>query len=271
MREIFYKSSFLWFVSIMVVVFSVVYQRVTGPTYPVRGKITVNNETIPFKLLRSENVGTPLSIVLETKNPELSGEVVYKRYKSFDPWTTQAMSRQGNRLIANLPPQPPAGKLIYKVFLIQDGKRISLTGEDTVIARYKGRVPNWVLIPHVIAMFLAMLLAVRAGLETIKQNPNLKPWIFWTISMLFIGGFILGPLTQKFAFGEFWTGIPFGHDLTDNKALIAMLAWLWAWYRNRGEVVNKRTVVLAAVVMMVVYLIPHSVLGSEIDYTQMPK
>ena len=39
--------------------------------------------------------------------------------------------------------------------------------------------------------------------------------------LLAVGGFILGPLVQNYAFGELWTGVPFGWDLTDNKTLIA--------------------------------------------------
>jgi hypothetical protein len=39
---------------------------------------------------------------------------------------------------------------------------------------------------------------------------------------------ILGPVVQKFAFGEYWTGFPFGTDLTDNKTLIAFIGWIIA-------------------------------------------
>ncbi|MFZ0391231.1 MAG: hypothetical protein WAN36_12310, partial [Calditrichia bacterium] len=55
-----------------------------------------------------------------------------------------------------------------------------------------------------------------------------------------------------------------------NKTLIAMLGWLFAWYKNRNGHRSRWAVVLAAVIMLAVYLIPHSVLGSELDYTQVP-
>ncbi len=44
--------------------------------------------------------------------------------------------------------------------------------------------------------------------------------------LLVLGGFLLGPIVQKYAFGAFWTGWPFGEDLTDNKTAVAVLAWL---------------------------------------------
>jgi len=85
---------------------------------------------------------------------------------------------------------------------------------------------------------------------------------------MLIGGMILGPVVQKYAFDAYWTGWPFGHDLTDNKSLVAFIFWLVALgyqIRNRQK---KSWAVVAAIILLVVYMIPHSVLGSEIDYTQ---
>jgi len=82
---------------------------------------------------------------------------------------------------------------------------------------------------------------------------------------------ILGPLVQKFAFGAYWTGVPFGWDLTDNKTLIAMIFWLMAsWRVLKGNAEQNRWwVVLAVVVMFIVFLIPHSMMGSELNYETM--
>ncbi len=76
---------------------------------------------------------------------------------------------------------------------------------------------------------------------------------------------ILGPLVQKYAFGELWTGVPFGWDLTDNKTLIAFIFWILAVVMNRKKERPLYTA-LAAVVLLLVYSIPHSMFGSELDY-----
>ena len=82
-----------------------------------------------------------------------------------------------------------------------------------------------------------------------------------------IGGLLLGPLVQKFAFDAYWTGWPFGHDLTDNKTLVAFLAWLPATVLA----LTRRRIGLAVaagwIVMMGVFLIPHSYRGSEMDWS----
>lgn len=90
-----------------------------------------------------------------------------------------------------------------------------------------------------------------------------------------IGGMILGPLVQKAAFGEYWVGFPWGIDLTDNKTLIMWLAWLAACLvlrlRPRQKFAGRIAVAAAAVVMTAVYLIPHSLRGSELDYSQVDR
>jgi peptidoglycan/LPS O-acetylase OafA/YrhL len=85
-----------------------------------------------------------------------------------------------------------------------------------------------------------------------------------TIIFLIIGGFILGPIVQKYSFGQFWTGWPLGEDLTDNKVLAALIAFGIAWFLRKKSYA-KWLAIGAALVMLAVYLIPHSANGSELD------
>ena len=93
-----------------------------------------------------------------------------------------------------------------------------------------------------------------------------------TVVLIGIGGLLLGPIVQKHAFGAYWTGWPFGEDLTDNKTLAMWLAWVVAVFvlSRRREPTDRRgaraVVGFAAAVMLVVYLVPHSLRGSQLDY-----
>jgi hypothetical protein len=88
----------------------------------------------------------------------------------------------------------------------------------------------------------------------------------WTFGCLLIGGMILGPVVQLYAFGDLWTGIPFGWDLTDNKTLIAFVFWILAVVMNRKKERPVYTI-LAAVILLLIYSIPHSMFGSQLDYS----
>ncbi len=260
----------LWILAFVITISSAVYQRMTGPTYPVRGKVELGKTIVKFKFLRSETVDKDALVSVTVPDTSVSGYVMYRRYKSHDEWMRMPLKREGDRLVAWLPRQPAAGKIMYRVFLVENGREIALTDEP-VILRYKGVVPAFILIPHIFLMFLAMLFSNRSALEALDARGNARKYMLWTIGLFTVGGFILGPLVQKYAFGALWTGVPFGYDLTDNKTLIAMLGWLWAWVNNRKGKSGRGWIVFAAVLMLAVYLIPHSVLGSEIDYTKLPQ
>jgi hypothetical protein len=263
------KKALLWILAFLITASTAVYQRMTGPTYPIDGKTIIADTQINYELLTTHVIGIDCPVQIDVKNPEITGTVLYKRHKTSDPWTHIPMEKKENGLFAALPYQPPAGKLQYKVLLSYMGVETSLTGDDPVIIRFKGAVPLWVLIPHVIVMFLAMLFSARAGLEALRPNSNPRKLALWTTGLLFVGGFILGPLVQKFAFGALWTGFPLGYDLTDNKTLIAFIGWLIAIVAGRKGNPARGWVLAAAILLLIVFLIPHSLLGSELDYAEM--
>ena len=265
------KTILLWVIAFVLTVLTAVYQRMTGPTYPVSGKIKIENKEVKYSLDRSHGGEDDHLIKIKTDDDLTRGIVSWKRFKSSDDWTIDTMLYQSGYLTALLPHQPPAGKLIYKISLSQNGKTINLNDGHPVVIRFKGDVPIFIIIPHVILIFLAMLFSTRTGLEFFKKEPNYKKLVYWTFGLLILGGMIFGPIMQKYAFGEFWTGVPFGIDLTDNKTLIAAIGWVVALIAMKKSVNPKRWIIFASILMFVVYLIPHSVLGSELDYNEMDR
>ncbi|PKP03862.1 MAG: hypothetical protein CVU14_01215 [Bacteroidetes bacterium HGW-Bacteroidetes-9] len=264
------KNFYFWIITIVITLSSVVYQRMTGPTYPLKGKVTLGSEQIKYKLLRTYGGSDNAEISIDEPTGKVSGTFSYRRYKSNDEWTEVPMLHQGGKLLAYIPHQPPAGKVMYDITLT-DGVNTRKITEEPVVLRFKGHVPGGVLLPHILLMFLAMLLSTRTGVEVIAKGPNtLKLAVFTTI-FLFIGGIILGPIVQKYAFDAYWTGWPIGTDLTDNKTALALIVWLIAIYRLRKNSEKRGWALVAAIVMLMVYLIPHSMFGSEIDHTAAPQ
>lgn len=266
------KSVLFWILSIVITLLSAYYQRVTGPTYPLSEKILIDNQEIVYHLNRSHNSTEDCVISIDTKNDKFSGILEWKRFKTDDDFTKVEMKNENGVLTAPLPKQPPAGKLQYRVILNNENTNFEIPAEQKyVVIRYKGEVPLFILIPHIIAMFGTMLLSTRTGLEVFNNNPRLNLYISWTIGFLILGGMILGPLTQLYAFGALWTGFPFGFDLTDNKTLIALIGWLAAAFMYKRSKKPGIWIIGASLLLFIVYLIPHSVLGSELDYSKIDK
>ena len=188
-----------------------------------------------------------------------------------------------SNLVFMMPVQPAAGKMMYEITLISGSEQVVLKAKngEFAVMRFKGPVPLYILLPHILAMFLGLLFSTRTAIEALIGGVRTYKLALWTLAFLVLGGMILGPVVQKYAFGAFWTGWPLAGDgtfnlfrlgdMTDNKTLIMVLAWVFAIFKLRKDPKNKLWPVVAAVMVLAVYLIPHSVLGSEIDYTKTPK
>jgi hypothetical protein len=261
-----FKTILLFFIAFIFTAGLAIYQRKSGPTYPISGKIVVNGETIHYKLLRTSDDPGDQKLQIKVIDRSIRGVFAFKRFKSNDKWTFIPMTREGENLIAFVPHQPPAGKITYYVYLNKQW----LNHEPTIL-RFKGYVPLFIIIPHVFFIFLAMFFAVVTLLEAIFKRKNIYLFTWLTVISFLVSGIILGPLMQEYAFGVLWTGWPFGHDLTDNKTLASLIIWIIALFVLRKNRENRVWPIIAFVVMLVVFLIPHSVLGSEIDYTKAPK
>jgi hypothetical protein len=258
------KSWHLWALALVITLASAVYQRLTGPTHPARGSVKLAGQEIRYRLIRTHGGEGDAAVRVAAPEP-VGGSIAWKRFKTKDDWTYVPMRREGGELVAMLPHQPPAGKLAYRVVLQQGDERVHLRAEPVVI-RFKGGVPLPVLVVHVIAMFVGMMVSTRAALEAFAVKPSYGALVAWTVGLLTVGGMILGPVVQKYAFGAYWTGWPFGTDLTDNKTAVAWLLWIAAWIAVRRGARPKPWVIAAAVVTLAVYLIPHSMFGSELKY-----
>jgi hypothetical protein len=259
----------LWLLALLLTLSSVVWQRLTGPTHPKRGTVEVGGTEVRLRLLRSHGGAGDQPVVVTVADPKVTGRVAWRRYPTDDPFTFVPMVREGETLRATLPHQPPAGKLEYQVRL-EKGESTALFPARPAITRFKGAVSPVVLAPHIVAMFVGMLVANAAGLLALRGEKNLFRISLVVIGLLAAGGLFLGPLVQKAAFDAYWTGWPFGTDLTDNKTAVAVLAWAVAAYRARGGRDARGWVVGAAVVTLAVFLIPHSAMGSQIDWSKVP-
>ena len=277
------KKTLLWILAFIITIGAAYYQRKTGPTYPKRVSVIVNDTSYELKLVRSLGLDERPEVKLNIKDTSVKALLWYKRFGTPDeyqsvpfkykvyPVKSFVMNRifhitEEKGFFAEVPQQPAAGKLQYYAEITDSKVTQTIMKETPVVIRFKGSVPGQVLMPHILIMFLAMLFSTGAGLLALFKVPSYKKFGIWTLILLIAGGLVLGPVVQKYAFGAFWTGIPFGWDLTDNKTLIAFFFWILAVVMNLRK---ERPVftILAAIVLLLVYSIPHSLFGSQLDYS----
>ena len=254
------KKYVYWLLAIVITLVLSIYQRMTGPTHPKRVTVELNGESYKIKLPRS-GVQHDEILTLKGVPSNTNAQLHYRRYPTSDDYTTVDFSWTEGECQAVLPVQPVAGKLQY--YITVEGK--DYLADEPLVIRFRNDVPAYILVPHILLMFAAMLFAVYTFLLVITRKKYGK-WLKITVGTLFVGGFILGPLVQHVAFGPWWAGFPYGTDLTDNKTLLSFLFFVAALATMKWKY-NKWVVALAVLFMIVIFSIPHSTYGSEYDYT----
>jgi len=243
----------IWTCAVGLTVALSAWQRRSGPTYAVSGAIAIEGQSVRYRLERS--FAGPGDAPVRIAAPGLKGALSYRTAGSGGGWTTVEMALEGATLVAHLPHQPIAGKLEYKV-LLRGAAASEWLGPVTI--RFRGDVPAAVLVPHLLAMFLGFLFAARAGLAA-ANGEDPRRFVLTALVLIGVGGLILGPVVQKIGLGDYWTGWPFGPDLTDNKTLVAWLFLLPPMFSKR-----RYWAVIGAVVTFLVFAIPHSVLSGNV-------
>ena len=254
------KTVLFWSLAFIITIASAVYQRVTGPTYPQSGSLpSWYGKTINYKFERSHTTSSNYLIEINTGDENIGGSLHWRHYNTNEEYSTIEMTG-GKTLKAELPAQKRLVKLEYYVTLYKkDTTNVTaVIPAEPIVIRFKDDVPIAVLIPHVFFMFFAMMISTRTGLEYWGEGKNLTKLATWTLIVLFIGGFALGFAMNGYAFGDIWGGWPFGTDVTDNKTQVAFIGWLIAFFMIKKNKSPKLAVLLAALLLLAVYMIPHS-------------
>ncbi|MGB8658115.1 MAG: hypothetical protein WCE90_10090 [Candidatus Zixiibacteriota bacterium] len=146
-----------------------------------------------------------------------------------------------------------------------------------ILLKFEGKVPVYIIIPHVLCNFGAIFFAVLtlfSALDIRKGKKSLRESIKFpllTFILLFLGFVPFGIAMNHFAFGATWEAFPFGKDVTDNKSQIILLVWLITLFLVKGTLLGQGAeknlvshrgystmVIISFIVTIGMYAIPHS-------------
>ena len=168
------KSYVYWILAVVITLGAAYYQRVTGPTKPKRLEITVNGQQCKLKMVRSIGLDEPSEIKLALSDTTVRAKLFFHRYPTKEEYQVidfqYKENKEDNGFYASIPQQPAAGKIQY-YFEITDSKgTVTYMKETPIVIRFKGGVPAFILLPHVLLMFVAMLFSTLAGLMSIGND-----------------------------------------------------------------------------------------------------
>ncbi len=234
------------------------------------GGITLSHRTV------TEDFGDGPRIDMKATSTEGLVAIVFYSQVDGGPYTADSLSRMPDGFSAILPVLEKGKRWYYHIKAYQSEKERAKfpPGPDQFI-KFKGHVPAYILVPHIFCMFATIffgLLTVISSINAVKGKADIKQsvrYLLWTVIFAFIGSFPLGYIVAYLAFGQGWSGIPIGWDITDNKTVILFLFWLVTFILARkglkGErmVISKKAymslVLTSLIVTFIAFVIPHSI------------
>jgi len=178
----------------------------------------------------------------------------------------------------------PRGDKVYYYFEVLDGDnnvRAAFTrdGGQPFVLKSIGQVPTAVVVCHVVLMFLTVFFValalihacvlIRTGGDTRLLARN---FLLAALFAVLGGGCPFGFAMNWYAFGTIWEGVPFGTDATDNKTQLIFVYLVYLVLASFGSLTRGRWGrdlfspgvlgwfgVSAFVLMITIYLIPHSI------------
>jgi hypothetical protein len=226
--------------------------------------------------------GQPEIVLNVEPHTELDAGVIFRapREEAFD---TVGMSEISDGVwSARLPAGRKGDRLEYGFSIPRVGEPGSGTAaqagqRDYYLIKYKGEVSVTVLVLHILCMFAAFFFIIESmlGAFAILTKGEDKEFTVaqtrWVLLFTFLGGVPLGFVLNSQRFGPIWEGFPFGTDITDNKTQLIIIFWIiitaisWKSFVCRrtgrdiaGPGVFATAVIIASVLSLVLYLVPHS-------------
>lgn len=174
------------------------------------------------------------------------------------------------------------GRILYYIEVTDNTDnvhaRLLHKGGTPYVMKYFGSVPPVVLVTHIALMFITVFCAVLAFLHACRLIAGATDtfltarWFAAASLFAFLGGLPLGIAVNHYAFGTTWEAVPFGTDATDNKTQLLLFYLLFTTLAMVGSLSHGKfgrdlfrprglgwLGVSAFVVMLGIYLIPHSI------------
>lgn len=231
-----------------------------GSTDPLVSEINTGKQHIHCELRRAYIGNGDCPVILPVGDIMVTGYVLYDLYPTNKHPSKITLNRQGDKLVANLPHQPPSGKLEYRIFLERAGTAIKVNEDKPVIVRFLGKVPVYILILQSIIVLLTLLINTYTGILA-GIGINLYKQLTFLMVIILIGlVFFIQPIVHKYSLNQWWTCIPQSWELGNNKILVALIVWLITLYFNLKKA-RPGLVLISSLISIFLFLIPHGFPG----------
>ncbi len=221
------KQSIILWIAAFVITFLVGFlQSRLNNQYPVSGSFGIEGKEVGYKFDKVYYGSDSYQFLITSEIKNLEGKVFWKIENS-DKWNSSDLNSNGKILIGKIPGQSPKTKIEYLVKLDYNNKEYSIPSENqAVLLTYYASVPSSVSFYYIFTLFLALLLAVRTGLEYFNLPGKMKKLNVFTLILIVVNVFAFHPLKTTYQLGAVGKGaIPIS-ELFQISSILLLFIWI---------------------------------------------
>jgi len=253
----FKKILFLAIAAIIAVI-SVFIQQFSSSDRPYNQEIQINSIDYSFKLPVYHEANEVCSIELLVPDTSVRGVLFYKLLKSKNDFKLINLIRMNEYLVSVLPHQKQNIKVQYYLQLNSAGKKYFIGKENPLIVRFQGVVPKYILFPHVVLMFVALIFSCFAGMLTFSHIDSYKKYASVTFFLFTLAALIFGLIIHLVSFRHLFVQVANYNDLTFYKNGIIFLLWLLVYYVNKKYEFKYLTLAVS-IFTLILFCIPANI------------
>ncbi len=196
------QSIILWTAAAVITFVAGFLQSRLSSEYPVSGSFGIEEKETGYKLDRVYYGNDAYRFFLKTESDSLTGTVFWKN-KGSSSWNSSELSQKAEIVSGSIPQQEPGSKVSYYIKLHHNGKEYIIPGKgEGIIMTFYRKVPGSINFYYWATLLVAILLAVRTGLEYFRFPGNLKKIEIFTLIAVIANVFVFNPVRMTYKFGS---------------------------------------------------------------------
>lgn len=247
------KQAFILWTTAAVITFLTGYiQNRFSPYYPVSGSIAIDGHKVSYFLHKIAKANKDHSIFIRTDLENMKGVLKWKKNGENEKWVTDSLTYSNGALSTVILKQNALTKIAYEIVIEHNAKAFYLPDTSRQELLFLGSVPASISIHYFLTLFLALLLAVRSGLEALANRPRLRLYAIFALISFISCSLIFAPVKKAYEIGAIAKSVPPIGELFEIWLIAFVIIWildlLLVSYSKKGRI---STIVFAVLTVLI--------------------
>jgi len=248
------KQSFILWISAFAITFLIGFiQNRTSSSYPISGTVEIEGQTASYFLKKVFRDKENYILLLKTDIDNLKGYVQWRLRNGNQDWQVDTLKYSNGNLSVTIPTQKALTEIEYRIILTGNSGKYLLPNNTIEKLLFLDPVPLSIDIHYYLTLFIGILLAIRAGLETLNNKPRLRLYSIFTLISFFSCAMIFAPVKKAYEMGAIGNNVPPIGKLFELWLVALLIIWIMNLVVVSYSRIPKKWILLFSALTLVVF------------------